>query len=199
MACALIGIAGQVTQIVMDRIRVPLTDAGAVPQVVVEERIPHIGFRFQQIQEAMAVATRLTPPSAIVQIDPHSRLAPIFLLYTDRQAAASDDGCNTPFGGDPRACLPMTHSLIQLFGGTGGRYYHDRFIFKAPIAFDPSLTTPENFARLCTADKLNVLVADYTDPVWWDKTSWVWTLKPAFANSTARVFPCVAAPSAGQG
>ena len=190
IACAIIGIAGQIVQIVLDRIRTPLTDMNAVPRVVVAEYVPHIGYRFEQIQQAMAAATRITPPNGIVQSDPHSILAPVVLLYASRQMAASDDGCNTPFGGDPLACRSLTRSLIQLFGGTGARYFVDMTVLKKPIPFDPALVTPENFARICAENKLSVIVTDYTAPVWWDKTSWVWKLKPSFSNSTARVFPC---------
>ncbi len=190
IACAVIGIAGQVAQIVLDRIRTPLTDMDVVPHVVVAEHVPHIGYRFGQIQQAMAAAARITPPDGIVQGDPHSILAPVFLLYTNRQMAASDDGCNTPFGGDPQACRPLTRSLIQLFGGTGARYFVDMTVLKKPIPFNPSLVTPDNFARVCAGTKINAVVIDYTAPAWWDKNSWVWKLKPSFSNSTAKVFPC---------
>jgi len=190
VALAAIGLLGQIAEIVLVRIRFPLTDAGLLPRVVVEERVPHIGYRFAQVQQAMSAATRITPREGIVQGNPHSRLRNVYLLYTNRQMAASDDGCNTPFGGDPRLCEPMARALIQLFGGMGPHYQGAPKVFDDRIGFDPAAVTPANFARVCSAYKLDAVVAGYVDPVWWDKTSWVWQLQPVFANSTARVFRC---------
>ena len=190
VACAVIGLVGQVGQIVLDRVHTVLLDTTPAPRVVVAEHVPYIGFRFGQIEAAMTAAQRLTPPDGIVQSDPHSILAPVFLLYNNRQMAASDDGCNTPFGGDPHACVPLSRDLTKLFGGSGARYFVDMAVLKKPIPFDATLVTPQNFARVCAAYKLDVLVADYTDPAWHDRSSWVWTLQPRFANSTARVFTC---------
>ena len=198
VAFAGIGLAGQIAQILLVRTRFALTDAGQLPRVVVEERVPRLAFRFGQIQSAMEAATHTTPPDGIVQGNPHSRLRNVLLLYTNRQMAASDDGCNTPFGGDPRQCLPMARSLIQLFGGTGAHYHGAPNALNETLPLEPSAVTPENFARLCATYKLSAVVATYVDPVWWDRASWVWQLRPSYRNSTARVFACPAPARAAQ-
>ena len=190
VAAALIGLAGQAVQIALDRVRVPLTDAGLLPHIVIAEYVPRLGFRFREIQQAMAAATALTGPKEIVQPDPHSILAPVFLLYAGRQMAASDDGCNTPFGGDPSRCLPLTRDLIGLFGGTGHHFFADLSVLGRPIAFDPSLVTVSNLAHVCTLNHMDIIAADYTDPVWSDRHSWVWTLPTLYANSTMRLYRC---------
>ena len=197
--CAVIGLAGGVVQIVLDRIHTPLMDMTSAPRVVVAEHVPFIGYRFRQIESAMTAAKRLTPQNGIVQSDPHSILAPVFLLYNDRQMAAADDGCNTPFGGDPQTCVPLVRSLVALFGGTGARYFTDMTALKNPLPFDPAMVTTGNFEKVCTANRIDVVVADYTDPAWRDQTSWVWQLQPVFANSTARVFRCPATAAPQQG
>ena len=196
LALALLGLAGQAAQILLDRVRMPLTDAGLLPRLVVAEYIPRIGFRFAQIQQGMAAAARLTGTNGIVQANPHSLLAPAFLFYTSRQMAASDDGCNTPFGGDPAHCPPLTRSLIGLFGGTGPHYLTDLAVLERPIAFRPELVTVDNLSRVCTLNKIDLVAAAYTDPVWWDKRSWVWNLQPLFANSTLRLYACPHRPGA---
>ena len=104
--------------------------------------------------------------------------------------AASDDGCNTPFGGEPALCPPLTRSLIGLFGGTGPHYFTDLNVLERPIAFRPELVTVDNVSSVCTRNKIDLLAATYTDPVWWDKKSWVWNLPPLFANSTVRLYAC---------
>jgi hypothetical protein len=174
----------------MDRVRVPLTDAGLLPRALVPERIPRIGFRFHQIEQAMAAADRFTPIRGIVQSDPHSRLQGIFLLYTNRQMAASDDGCNTPFGGDPEACLPLSRSLLELFGGSGRRFQGESNVFKGAVPLQPDKISPEYATELCHRYKISTLVASYVDPAWYVSSSWVWQLPASFANSTARVIPC---------
>ena len=190
VACALLGIAGQITQVILDRVRVPLTDAGLLPRVVVAERVPHIGLRFGEIERGMAEAARLTPTDSIVQGNPHSRFQPVFLLYASRQMAASDDGCNTPFGGDPAACAPLVNTLVRLFGGEGPHFQGASRLIQPPITFDPAFVTPASFSQVCASAKLGAVVANYSDPVWHDRSSWVWQLRPAYANSTVRVFTC---------
>ena len=187
---ALLGLVGQVTQIVLVRIRFALTNAGLLPYVMVEERVAHPAFRFGQIQAALSAATLATPAEGILQGNPHSRLRNVFLLYTGRQMAASDDGCNIPFGGDPNTCLPLSQALIQLYGGMGPHYHGEPLVFYNRIPFNPAFVTPANFARVCSTYKLTTLVVTFVDPVWWNKQSWAWQLHPIFANSTARVFPC---------
>ena len=190
VAFALIGLLSQVAQIVLVRIRFALTDAGFLPHVMVEERVARPAFRFGQLQQAVAAAAETTPGKGILQGDPHSRLRQVLLLYTSRQMAASDDGCNVPFGGDPNACLPMSQALIQLYGGMGPHYHGEPLVFYHRIGFDPAAVTTANFVRVCSAYKIDTLVVTFVDPVWWDKQSWAWQLHPSFANSTARVFPC---------
>lgn len=190
VVCAAIGLLGLVAQVFLDRTRMLLTDADLVPRVVVAERIPHLGVRFAQVEQAMAAADRATGSAAVVQGNPNGRLAPVLLLYTNRQMAASDDGCNTPFGGDPTACAPMALAFIELFGGTGRHYQGASNLIKDAIPYQPTRVTVQRFQEVCTQYRLTLLVATYADPAWQHPDTWVWQQTPLFGNSTARVFAC---------
>ncbi len=189
ICCAALGFLGQIAQIALDRMQMPLTDAGLLPRVVVAERVPQVGRRFAQMQAAMAFATQITPSSGIVQANPHSRFNMVMLLYSGRQTAASDDGCNTPFGGDPRQCAPLTTALVSLFGGSG-RHFQGSSNLLGRIPFNPAAVNPQNFNHVCATYRLTTVVANYADPAWQQPQSWVWQTQPAFANGGARVFRC---------
>lgn len=190
-ACA--GLISQAAEVLLLRSQIFLVEAGLLPRVLVEERIPHSPWRFGQIEQAMAAATAITPNTGIVQGNPNSRLHGVFLLYTSRQMAASDDGCNIPFGGSANSCVPMSRALVELFGGLGPHLQGEQNVFRDnPVPFETAASTPQNFYRICSTYRLNTVVATYVDPIWWHRDSWVWSLHPAYANSTARVFSCSA-------
>lgn len=198
VAFAVIGLLGQVAQTLLLRLRFGMTHAGWLPHVVVEERIPNAPFRFGQLETALAAATADTPPDGIVQGNPDSRLQNVLLLYANRQMAADDDGCNIPFGGDAKACVPMARKLTELFGGQVPHYQGQQGIFRFnPVGYDAAAATPASFQQACSAFKLTTVIASYVDPAWWHPDSWVWQLQPLYSNRTARVFRCSAAEPSG--
>jgi hypothetical protein len=188
VAAFVIGLLGQVWQIVINRIDFPLVSSGLAPQYVPTERVPDIARRFEQFRLAMEAASRSTPANGIVQGNQHGRFSQVMLMYTDRRMAASDDGCNIPFGGDLSKCKQEVSDLIRLFGGSGPRLHGEST--ESKVAFSAEETTPEAFRRICAAQRLSAVVANYTDPAWRVPGTWVWLLKPVYANGTARVFLC---------
>lgn len=192
VAAFVLGLTGELWQVLINRFDMELVDAGKIPAYVVASRVPHIGWRFEQIRLAMQAAARATPPDAVVQDNPHGRLAPVYLLYTSRQMAASDEGCNIPFGGQPQDCLPVSRALVELFGGTGPDFQGEQRVLRK-MRMRPEMMTVENFERVCQQQKIALLVATYSDPAWHDRQSWVWQLQPIYANSTSRVYACSAA------
>lgn len=188
-----LGLVSQAVQILTNRFAMPLIDADVVPSLPVGQRVPQVGLRYFELREAMDAAGRNTPPNAIVQIYPHDRLDPALLLYTHRQMAASDDGCNLPFGGDEKECKAMVTQLNELFGGEP--YYQGAERSPKRLRYNPVKTTAENFFRVCQENDLAAIVADYTSPAWQRPGTWIWTLHPVYANSTARVFLCPHEPN----
>lgn len=188
-AAFILGLAAQAWEIVIMRIYIPLVDSGRINSYVVALRFPRISTRFYDIRRAMDAVTAATPGNAIVQPNPDGRTEPIFALYMTRQFAAVDDGCEVPFGGDPNACTAIVRPLIALYGGSGRRHSGDP-VDKPRMPFNPLDVTPAAFADVCSWQSLSALVAAYTDPVWRDPQSWVWQIKPIYANATARVFLC---------
>lgn len=191
-----VGLATQLWQIVILRIYIPLVDSGRIPSYVVPLRFPHIATRFYDIRRATDALSANTSPGSIVQANPRGRLEPIVYLYETRQLAAVDEGCNTPFGGDPNDCTRIVAPILSLFGGSGPRRQGEPRD-KPRTAFDPALVTPANFATVCRQQSIAAMVATYTDPVWQHPDTWVWQMHPLYANSTARVFLCPKNPPAG--
>ncbi len=189
----LLGLLSQAVQIFENRFQIPLVDRGLVAAIPLGERMPDIGRRFEQIREAMDAAAQHTPPSGILEIYPHSRLASALLMYAHRQLAASDEGCNLPFGGSESECLSMVRRFNDLFGGNPA--YHGERIVKPRASFHAEHTDVAAFKFVCKEDHLAAIVADYTSPAWQHPQTWVWTLSPVYANPTARVFLC---PTSGQ-
>lgn len=183
-----IGLLSQAAQLFANRFQMLLVDRGWVPALPVGERVPEIGRRFAQIRAAMDAAAQYTPPNAIVEVDPHSRLASALLMYTHRQMAASDEGCNLPFGGSEVNCFHMVRQFNELFGGTP--HYQGEQALQPRAVFDPKKTDVAAFDQVCRENHLSAIVADYTSPAWQHPNTWVWTQSPTYANSTARVFLC---------
>lgn len=193
MVLFVLGLLSQAVQLFANRFQIPLVDRGWVAALPVGERVPDIGRRFEQIREAMDATARYTPPDGIIETYPHSRLSSALLMYTHRQMAASDEGCNLPFGGSEADCLQMVQHFDDLFGGAP-RYHGEQTIKPRPV-FYPEATTVAAFDFVCRENHLAAIVADYTSPAWQRPDTWVWTQLPVYANSTARVFLC---PSSGQ-
>jgi hypothetical protein len=49
---------------------------------------------------------------------------------------------------------------------------------------------PDGIRGFCAANGIAALDVRDTDPIWHDPNSWVWRLKPVFANDVTRVFDC---------
>ena len=189
VATLFLGLAGQLWQIVILRTYVPLVDAGAIAGYPVPLRFPHIAGRFYDLREAMQALNQRTSATAIVQSNPAGRLQAVVELYGRRQMAAGDPGCETPFGGNPSLCPAA--ALESLFGGPG-RSYQGEPSDVPRLGLQPDKVTVEAFTAACREQSLSAMIAVYSDPAWQDPQSWVWQLKPIFANRTARVYLCPA-------
>ncbi len=186
--CFVLGLVTQAWEIAINRFYNPLVEARKSGTTLIAMRYPHMSTRFYDIRHAMQAAAQHSAKDAIVQSNPQGRLQPIFILYASRQMAAGDLGCASPFGGDPKLCPGLVKPLVHLYGGSGPRHQGDYWEPKVPL--DRTQVTPAYFAQVCGAEKLSVVVVSYADPVWDVPGSWVWKMKPLYANGTARVFLC---------
>jgi hypothetical protein len=146
------------------------------------------------IRSALRQFDALTPPSApdteAVQFNPVGAMLPAEVYFNTHQVAAWDTGCGTSYGGDYKACAPIYSGLLFLFGNTqagvaSGRAGNDR-----QDAAAARVATAADFAAACRTLHLRAIIAESTDSIWRQPTSWVWTVTPIVANSTVRILPC---------
>jgi hypothetical protein len=168
--CLELGVAGVVYDLAITRVYPILSDRGLVPALDWMGPDRQIGRRTYAAREAYEWAHRATPQNASIQFNPHVAFEEATaMLYGDRRMLAGDMKCVNTFGGDPGVCKPIVDRLELVYTAGGD-----------------SVAMPET----CAALPIDLLVAKDTDPVWRDRTSWVWTERPAFANDYMRMFRC---------
>ena len=92
------------------------------------------------------------------------------LLGVHRQVAIAGDKpwCGAELGGDPSGCQPMASAIDALFKDASA----------------------EEARQTCRQIGIQYLVARVYDPVWTDKNSWVWNLKPVVQDEEFRALDC---------
>ena len=93
------------------------------------------------------------------------------MLYANRQFLAGDEGCLSGFGGNPALCPALISELNRIYPAAGQ-------------------SAPSTIEGACQNLPVDVIVAKDTDPVWSDRSSWVWARQPAFSNGYLRIFRC---------
>ena len=170
----IVGAAGVVCDLAILRFFPVLSDAGVVPKIPWMAADQKLGERTYANREAYEWLRARTPPRAIIQQNPDVDYQDTFWgLYGQRQTVAADRGCGTGFGGDPGECAPTYARLGQLY----------------------SHGTLESFAAACSALPVDFFIAKDTDPVWHDRSSWVWNKPAIFENDFVRLFPCHPEPA----
>jgi hypothetical protein len=56
----------------------------------------------------------------------------------------------------------------------------------APLFVDAS---PQRVGEICRCYRIDAVIVADTDPVWQKRDSWVWQVKPLYANDQFRVLP----------
>ncbi len=94
----------------------------------------------------------------------------IDLINVHHQIAIAGDQlwCGSEIGGDPSGCPAMLAAIPPLFRGASA----------------------SQARSVCGAYRIHYLVANVYDPVWNDRNSWVWTLKPVVADQEFRALDC---------
>jgi len=126
------------------------------------------GKRTYALRSAYEALNDQLPSSAVLQSNPSKQYTILHMLYSGHDAAAGDGGCGTDFGGDPGLCAVRVKKLAGLFAFPDG----------------------SNLDATCHEYGIEALVVEDTDRVWRDRSSWVWSRRPAVANDYVRAFRC---------
>ena len=132
-----------------------------------------LGRRTYQLRRAYEELNRMLPASAVVQAAPDPGIGNVPAeMYSGRQMVADAGSCATVFGGSKPFCdnviLPR---LLPLFD-------------------DRKPVTAADAERVCRQFGITALLFKDTDPVWEDKSSWIWKMQPMISNDFVRVVRC---------
>lgn len=167
----LVGVAGTAYQVVALRCYAIVADAGKIQRSEDFLGSPGFGERTYWMREGFSRLTRSTLSTAYVQYNPVGDEVLIAHLYSTRQAVMGDSNCASAFGGDLVKCKQAFPNVVAVFNS-------------------PDTVRNWNLDGFCDTYRVNVLVATDTDPVWQDRTSWVWTRPSLLANPSLRAIPC---------
>ena len=164
-----IGLLSTGVQLVLLRGFAILVDVGKVKPMESYLQISDLGRHTYSLRHGFSELDRRSGKGDIYQFAPDSRAAWLIRLYSGHPFAAGDESCGTTFGGDPSRCSEAMGSLIAPFRAT----------------FPPS-----EIEQTCSRFGVRLLVVTDQDPVWQDRTSWVWQINPIVANDVLRAFTC---------
>lgn len=167
-----IGVISTFCQILMLRMYLPVVFASwSAAHNPEAGKQPHNAY-ISSIGYAQMDAT--IPRDAIVQYNPIVKKdvywPMIDSLGADHQTVISFDqpSCGSELGGDPSGCPAMASAIDLLFNGA----------------------TAEQARATCLQYGIGYLVTRVYDPVWNDRHSWVWTLRPVVSNEEFRALDC---------
>jgi hypothetical protein len=123
-------------------------------------------YRFEAREAYEFLQTKL-PAGAITQHNPDRKVNLPFGLYGERQVVAADWFHGPLFSIDPRSYADTEKAI-------------------APIFQPGSLI--RQIEDIASRYSIAALIVDSSDPVWADRQSWIWQLKPALALDSVRVF-----------
>jgi hypothetical protein len=134
------------------------------------------GKRAYALRSAYEALDAQLPSSAVLQSNPVTKDLVLHMLYSGRDAAASDGRCGIDFGGDAEVCASRVRKLTALFRFPDG----------------------SNLDAVCREYGIDAVVVEDADQVWREPSSWVWSRSPAVANDFVRAFRCGAAANSIQ-
>lgn len=169
--CLMLGVIGTTYQLIELRLYSVAADHWSTFRRSWMDGDGQLGKRTYALRRAYEELDRDIRPASVVQFNPLTVVYVPNLLYTAHPAAAVGQDCGTEFGGRVSNCTPRIQELSRMFGDT------------AP-------SDEEQVDEICRANGIDVLLAKDTDPVWWNRASWVWRKQPVVANAYARAFLC---------
>lgn len=134
------------------------------PNRAVQEYDPHKNF---YVRSAYQNLLAVCPKNGIIQANPSHTRDPYMGLYSQRQTIASDQEYGPLFGVDYNLYKNQVAKLTPLFNGG---------------------INAQNVRDICENEKIFALVIKWSDPVFNDKSSWVFELVPYYQNEYVKVF-----------
>jgi hypothetical protein len=187
IVCIVLGLSAQLVQIVWQRIYFPLVASQTLHKQLDVLTTDHLSERLYNIREAY----QSIPASAgSIQYNPISPMQPALTFYATHQIAAFDHGCGTGYGGNYDLCQSIMPQLVALYGNTLPGFDQGKAGNDRQDAAAPAIATAADAQNICRTLHVSILVAESTDSIWSQPTSWVWTLPTIAANPTVRIIPC---------
>jgi hypothetical protein len=166
-----IGLATSVCDVFLCRTFLPLVDAGVIPAPKWSPAKDEIGARTLSARQLYEQLGLLLPSSVVLQANPNRWNDMYHGLYGLRQTACFDYSCGSIMGGDPAEAEKMRAQLVPLFN-------------------DPARAAGMDVDRVCDRWGIGVLIAKDDDPVYGDRSSWVWKRPVIALTSRGRAFAC---------
>ncbi len=168
-----VGIAGTAGQALIFRFLIPIGEMNAKPSAASEARTLSQKAYISAVGYAELDAA--IPREAVVQYNPSGlgtdRMSMIAnMLGIDHQMVIASDtgGCGAEIGGDLSACPKLAAAVDSLYDGASS----------------------ESARKTCHELGIQYLVVRVYDPIWMDKKSWVWNLRPVVADEDFRGLDC---------
>jgi hypothetical protein len=170
VACLILGAIGTIYQIAELRLYPTWAEHWKGFDGTWLEGAGEIGKRTFALREAYETLDGQLSGSEVVQFNPLTAFYIPHLYYTRHPAAAVGQNCGSEFGGSTADCAPRIQQLMRVFA--------------------PSHLSSEELKQICRSNGIDVLIAKDSDPVWRDRSSWVWREQPLVANDYVRAFRC---------
>jgi hypothetical protein len=132
-----------------------------------------LGQRTFEVRRAYEEMDRILPANAIVQAGPVPLEGNVAAeLYSGRQMVADVGDCGTAFGGSKQYCNQVILPRLN------------------PLFDDRQPVSAKMVSETCRQFSITALFFKDTDPVWRDKSSWIWKTSPLLSNDFVRVIQC---------
>lgn len=172
-ATLILGAMGSCYELCMQRVFPVLSDAGVVQKYWWLASDQQLGRRTFDMRQAYQLVDRAVPATAVVQSNPIDRFGNLpAQMYLDRQMAGGTADCITIFGGSEALCENVIIPRLK------------------PLFEDGDPVTFAQAEQTCRELSIAALVFKDTDPVWKDKSSWIWKSPALISNDYVRVIQC---------
>jgi hypothetical protein len=172
-ATIVMGVMGSCYELCLQRTFPILTDSFPLQRYPWLSPDHQLGRRTFELRTAYKELDRILPANATVQHNPDSGIGNIPAeLYSGRQMVGDVGNCGTVFGGSMKFCNEVILPRLK------------------PLFDNKQRVTAQEVAETCREFSISALLFKDTDPVWQDKSSWMWKANPLLSNNFVRVIKC---------